>query len=49
MGMVGGILTREMHDNQGFEGKKIIISLCTDFLLFFFLHSDDEGIAESGM
>ncbi len=21
MGMVGGILTREMHDNQGFEGK----------------------------
>jgi hypothetical protein len=37
MGMVGGILTREMHDNQGFEGRKTIVSFCTDILLSFFL------------
>lgn len=53
MGMIGGILTREMHDNQGFEGKKMLLSSdCSPFCwlpLFSFLQPDDEGIAESGM
>ena len=49
MGMVGGIMTREMHDNQGFEGKFFLQIFWTRILFVCVFKPDDEGIAESGM